>query len=332
MTGSKKIKIVVIAIIAFVLYVFYFRNPQLSREIFSTFILFALPIAFLVGLFYCLMPGRKGESSEVLFFPDYNLTGNRQYLYIHRRAVENIVRLFVIVTRSDDVAQPMEKECVYRYFREHPQLDEVLGQSCCSEYDQQLMYSSKIRYNELISAIHKAKPNDSAINELAHALFQVAFSCDGLQPEELNVLRCIIKLLVKDKVVFARFDNMFFSNPSYAQENNRAGESFKYKKGKGKKKKKGNSQQKFDDSSSFDKDFDYKSTRGYASVQAYNTLNLSMTASDSEIKTAYRKLALKYHPDRLRGNVSENDIRSANEKFDKITKAYDLICKERGIK
>ncbi|MBO7637165.1 MAG: DnaJ domain-containing protein, partial [Paludibacteraceae bacterium] len=47
---------------------------------------------------------------------------------------------------------------------------------------------------------------------------------------------------------------------------------------------------------------------------------------------AYRKLALKYHPDRLRGNVSENDIRSANEKFDKITKAYDLICKERGIK
>src|SRR5256714_918875 len=51
----------------------------------------------------------------------------------------------------------------------------------------------------------------------------------------------------------------------------------------------------------------------------YNTLGVSRNASDADIKTAYRKLAMKYHPDR--NNGSED----ADEQFKSITEAYDVL-------
>lgn len=52
----------------------------------------------------------------------------------------------------------------------------------------------------------------------------------------------------------------------------------------------------------------------------YNTLGLSQNASKSDLKKAYRKLSLKWHPDRNRGNEKE-----ANEKFKEISEAYDFL-------
>jgi molecular chaperone DnaJ len=51
----------------------------------------------------------------------------------------------------------------------------------------------------------------------------------------------------------------------------------------------------------------------------YNTLGVSRSASDDEIKKAYRKLAMQYHPDRNNGS------REAEEKFKEITEAYDVL-------
>ena len=51
----------------------------------------------------------------------------------------------------------------------------------------------------------------------------------------------------------------------------------------------------------------------------YTTLGVSRTASDDEIKKAYRKLAMTYHPDRNNGS------REAEEKFKEITEAYDVL-------
>jgi molecular chaperone DnaJ len=51
----------------------------------------------------------------------------------------------------------------------------------------------------------------------------------------------------------------------------------------------------------------------------YSVLGVSKTASDDEIKKAYRKLAMQYHPDRNNGS------REAEEKFKEITEAYDVL-------
>ncbi|MFL5567746.1 MAG: molecular chaperone DnaJ [Gemmatimonadaceae bacterium] len=51
----------------------------------------------------------------------------------------------------------------------------------------------------------------------------------------------------------------------------------------------------------------------------YSTLGVARDASDEEIKKAYRKLAMTYHPDR------NNGAKDAEEKFKSITEAYDVL-------
>ncbi|MDL2290024.1 DnaJ domain-containing protein [Paludibacteraceae bacterium OttesenSCG-928-F17] len=63
---------------------------------------------------------------------------------------------------------------------------------------------------------------------------------------------------------------------------------------------------------------------------AYEILEIEITATNSEIKKAYRKLVLKYHPDKL--NSADEDLKKENtEKFRSIKKAYDTLKKQRGF-
>ncbi|WP_394747803.1 tellurite resistance TerB family protein [Spongiimicrobium salis] len=67
-----------------------------------------------------------------------------------------------------------------------------------------------------------------------------------------------------------------------------------------------------------------------ATDTAYKILEIERSASDDEVKKAYRKMAKKYHPDRV---VTENEAikKGAEEKFKKVQKAYENIQKERGL-
>ncbi|MEO1010715.1 MAG: TerB family tellurite resistance protein [Bacteroidota bacterium] len=63
---------------------------------------------------------------------------------------------------------------------------------------------------------------------------------------------------------------------------------------------------------------------------AYKILEIERTATDNEVKKAYRTMAKKYHPDRV--NTKDEAIKKgAEEKFKQVQKAYEEIQKERGI-
>lgn len=65
--------------------------------------------------------------------------------------------------------------------------------------------------------------------------------------------------------------------------------------------------------------------------QAYSILEITPQATEQEIKKAYRKLAIIYHPDKVM-NMGESYQKSAKEKFQKIQAAYEQVKTARGIK
>jgi DnaJ like chaperone protein len=65
-------------------------------------------------------------------------------------------------------------------------------------------------------------------------------------------------------------------------------------------------------------------------TSAYKILELSPEATDEEVKKAYRKMALKYHPDRVT-HLGEDVQKAANAKFQELNAAYNEIKKQRNI-
>lgn len=63
---------------------------------------------------------------------------------------------------------------------------------------------------------------------------------------------------------------------------------------------------------------------------AYTILEIEKSATDNEVKAAYRNMVKKYHPDKLQ-HMDEAYQKGAEAKFRKVQEAYEQIQKERGM-
>ena len=70
---------------------------------------------------------------------------------------------------------------------------------------------------------------------------------------------------------------------------------------------------------------------GNSLEDSYKTLGLTRHATNEEVRSAYRKMALQYHPDRV-STLGEDVREAAKRKFQQINEAKERIYKERGLK
>ncbi len=63
---------------------------------------------------------------------------------------------------------------------------------------------------------------------------------------------------------------------------------------------------------------------------SYKILEIDPSVPNDEVKKAYRKMAMKYHPDKV-SHLGDDFRKTADEKFKKVNEAYDKIKKERNM-
>ena len=79
-------------------------------------------------------------------------------------------------------------------------------------------------------------------------------------------------------------------------------------------------------------DFESVKNMFYRDVNSdFKVLGLESSATDEEVKKAYRQMAIRYHPDKV-AQLGEEYQKGAKEKFQKIQEAYENIKKTRSLK
>lgn len=138
-------------------------------------------------------------------------------------------------------------------------------------------------------------------------LFGLAQSDGNIDQNELNVIQMIASWMGISAMDFESLKSMFLG---YSSQNN----YYDY------------SGQGYSNSGS-----NSYSSSNYSNLDNdYKILEISPDASDDEVKKAYRKAAMKHHPDKV-SHLGEEVRKAAEEKFAKLNQAYERIKKSRGM-
>ena len=268
--------------------------------------------------------GRANARRKRIFQGDY--PSGVEDVNVYTSAL-SVIALFSWVIRKDGEVDHREMSVARLYFKNHPiyrnmlwcrprelRTDPISGDKClfsseCMELLRHYNTSRELlRYNLCCRNILKSGIFYEAALDLLNALFQVAFSSDGVVGSEMEILYGIsmeLKIKQEDWNILKQKYETPKSEETAGKKNN-------------------------DSSASSEKKEKKKSSYGYKLTQAYNRLGLLTTASETEIKNAYRDLVKKYHPDRLPSDATDMDRKISADQFRLVKEAYDLIRLEKG--
>ncbi|MFC3909167.1 co-chaperone DjlA [Legionella dresdenensis] len=195
-----------------------------------------------------------------------------------------------------------------------------------NELDMARQMMREMRLNHEQKALAKRCFNEGKSSDfnLGQTLFQLKLACRD-NPELLKLFLDIqyrsakVDGLTEKKVQVL---NSIFQSLGFAPLNqqNRFYEEFAYRSS--------SSQQRRDNSYN---QRNYQPPPLNTLAQAYAILEVPDTAGKQEVKRAYRRLISRNHPDKLIAQgLPEEMIKLANDKTQKITKAYEQICESKG--
>lgn len=238
------------------------------------------------------------------------------------------------------------KATIRRYYKTEYEQKDALKQF-------QNILSHKHNIEAICSNINK-RLNYIAKSELIMELLAVAYADDNFDSTEEAVIKNIIRNLnitaQEYKSIYMLFmkkykqgyynsgersqqssynnnNNSSYSNSSSNSNNN----NNSYNRNSGSNSQSGSSNRNSGYSNSNSNSNNYRKSGSMSVSEAYDILGVAGSASDAEIKKAFRVLAIKYHPDNS-ASLGEEAVRQATESMKKINEAWDVVKSARSIK
>ena len=237
-----------------------------------------------------------------LFWKGQSLENKKVRTHKNKRDGNLTLLLAAAVIKADGRIYQKERDLVRRKF-EHD-----FGKVDAHQYMQKLetCLKQKVQVNAVCHHINlEFLPSEKI--QILHFLIGIAVSTGVLVESEHLLLQKIANLLEIGNATYKSMLAMF----NYSYQRQHATNS--------------KSEQK--------QEYNYHSKPSPSRVldNAYKILELTSSASNEEIKKAYRRLAKIHHPDRSI-HLGEKFQKSAKEKFQKLQEAYDLIKSKRSFK
>lgn len=134
-------------------------------------------------------------------------------------------------------------------------------------------------------------------------LFKIAYAQGEITQKEFEIIQLFARFSCIRHEDFRAISQLYINNGNYRKRRTQEQNNYKYQR--------------------------TTTQQSYNSKKwAYDELGIPENSSPDEIKKAFRKLAQKYHPDKL-NNASEREVKYATEKFRKVINAYEALIEDK---
>ncbi len=294
--------------------------------------------------------GEKKNDRRRRIFENYSDEDNKY----NDDAVYSVIALFSLIIKRDGDIDPREIKVANLYFLKHPRYDIILSyskQKPSRKCDELLkMYNAcpeLAHYKQYCKKILARGIYYEAALDLLTALSQVAYSSDGVIGSEMEILDEIaygLGIMREDWTVLKQKYSTYTepqktrrkketdkTDPDPHKEKNDSSQRHENANEKSNRSKEKSQEERSKQQEQRQERKKKSTTYGYKITQAYNQLGLLSTASEQEIKAAFRLLVKKYHPDHLPSDATDMERKISADQFRQIMEAYDHIRLERGI-